>query len=75
VEFTGVELTDGAKLAAPVEKAAAGREAQWRGRKTGCRAWTRWRCQSAEQRRDGEGGAVESTVAEATRRSAITALW
>ena len=56
VEFTGVELTRGVEIAAPVEKTATGlvekaaagrrageglggREAQWRGRKTGCRAW------------------------------------
>jgi hypothetical protein len=44
VEFTGVKLAGGAALAAPVEKAAgpqalegrSGREARWRGRKTGC---------------------------------------
>jgi hypothetical protein len=87
VEFTGVELTGGAKLAAlvekattgPVEKAAAGpcagedrggREAHWRGRKTGCHALVRRRCHSAEWRRDKERGAVESAVAEAPRWSA-----
>jgi hypothetical protein len=58
VEFTGVELTSGAELAAPMEKATTSlvekvavgprageshdeREAQWRGRKTGCRTWAR----------------------------------
>jgi hypothetical protein len=66
VEFTGVEL------AAPVEKAVAGegcggREAQWRGRKTGYHAWAWWRHRPTEQRHDGEGGVVESAVTETAR--------
>jgi hypothetical protein len=65
-EFTGVELTGGAELAALVEKGAAcpctgeargGREARWRGRKTGCRALARRRCWLAER-----GGAMKREV-------------
>jgi hypothetical protein len=60
--------------AIPVEKAAVGpralegrdgREAQWRGRKMGYCALARWRCRLAERRSCGEGGVVESVVAEA----------
>jgi hypothetical protein len=62
-----MEFTSGVELAALVEKIAAGpvekvavdREARWSGRKTGCRALAWRRCRRAEQRRDGEGGAVE----------------
>jgi hypothetical protein len=76
------EFTDGAELAALVEKGAAGpctgearggREARWRGRKTGLL------CSGAEEilaggarRCDEEGGAVESAVAEAARQSIVT---
>jgi len=83
MEFVGVELAGGTELAAPVEKAAAGlvekngcggREVQWRGRKTGCHAWARWRYQPTEHRQDGEGCAVESTVVEAARRSTVAEL-
>jgi hypothetical protein len=72
-----MEFTGGVELAAlvekitagPVEKVAVDREARWRGRKTGCRALAWRRCRRAEQRRDGEGGAVESAIAEAVWRS------
>jgi hypothetical protein len=76
------EFTDGAELAALVEKgvvgpctreARGGREARWRGRKTGLL------CSGAEEilaggarRCDEEGGAVESIVAEAARQSMVT---
>jgi hypothetical protein len=59
----------------PVEKATAGpcagearggRDARWNETKTGWRALARRRCRLAEQRRDGEGGAVER---EARRRA------
>jgi hypothetical protein len=86
VEFTrGSELAAPVEKAAAglVEKAAAApcagegrgrKEAQWRGRKTGCHTWVRWRCQATEQRHDGEGSVVESTIAEAAQRSAVAAL-
>ncbi|XP_066312941.1 uncharacterized protein [Miscanthus floridulus] len=83
VVFIGVELSGGVELAAPVEKATAGpraaegrdgREARWRGRKMGCRALVQWRCRLAERRRDGEGGTVESAVAEAVHWSVLAAL-
>jgi len=83
VEFTGVELVGGAEIVAPVEKAVLGpctregrgmREAQWRGRKTGYRAWAWWRCWPTERRPSGEGGAVESAVAKTARRSTVAAL-
>jgi hypothetical protein len=71
--------------AGPVEKGAAGlrtreghgrREARWRGRKTGCHALARRRCQSGERSRDGEGGTMErerggERLAKAARRSVV----
>jgi hypothetical protein len=60
----GAEVTS-VELVAPVEKAAAdsvekighsGREARWRGRKTGCHALAWWRCRLAERRCGGEHG-------------------
>jgi hypothetical protein len=91
VEFISVDLTSGAELAAPMEKAMTslvekatvgprageshdGWEAQWRGRKTCCRAWAWWRCWPAERRHDGEGGTVECVVTEAEWWSAVTVL-
>jgi hypothetical protein len=82
VEFTGMELASGTKLAAPMEKAVASpRAGEGRygagglvERKTGHRAWVRWRCRTAERRHNGEGGMVESTVTEAVWRSAVTTL-
>jgi hypothetical protein len=65
-------------VAGPVEKAAAGprtgqgrdgREAWWRGRKTGYRALVQRRYHPAERRLDGEGGVVESVVTEVARRA------
>jgi hypothetical protein len=44
-----------------------GREARWRVRKTGCRALAQRKCWPADQRRDGEGGVVDSTVAGSER--------
>ena len=76
MEFTGVELTGGAELVALVDKATtdphalegrSGREARWRGGKTGYCALARWRCRLAEQRGRGDGGTVESAVTEAAR--------
>jgi hypothetical protein len=86
VKFTGgAELTASVEKVAIglVEKAMASRhagegcgrrEAQWRGRKTGCRIWVRWKYWPVVRTRDGEGGAVETTVAEAARWSVVAAL-
>jgi len=83
VEFAGgMELATpmDKATAGPMEKATTGpctgeaydgREAWWRGRNMGCRALARSRRWPAEWRHDREGGAVESAVAEATRRSTV----
>jgi hypothetical protein len=70
----GVELAASVEKATigPMERATTGpraleghdgREAWWRGEKTGCHTLARWRYHLAEQRHGGEGGAV----AEAAR--------
>ena len=91
MKFTGVELAASVEkgMIGPVEKAAAGlcageahggREARWRGRKTGCHALARRRCRPTEERHDGgrrggEGSTVESVVTEEARRSGEVSLF
>jgi hypothetical protein len=86
MKFTGgAELTASVEKVAigVVEKAIASwhagegcgsREAQWRGRKTGCRTWLWWKYWPVVRTRDGQGGVVETVVTEAARRSAVVAL-
>jgi hypothetical protein len=79
MEFTGVELAGGVeqvpwrrlRWVRALEKPAVGRRHSGEGGRRAAILWRR-RCRPTEWRRDGEGGAVESAVAEAAQRSPIT---
>ena len=75
VEKVAVGLVEKATASRHAGEGCSGQEAQWRRRKTGCRAWMQWKCWPVVRTCDGEGGAVETAVAEAAWRSAVAALW
>jgi hypothetical protein len=71
VEKATVDPVEKVTVGSCAREARGGREARWRGRKTGSHALAWSRYQLAERRHDGERGAVESAVTKAAQRSTV----